>query len=81
MRRILRKMPRLGILLWLSVSAIGCGGTRTVYVKDGEPVRLRKTLHKVPVWVLDKDKKEIPGEVDLQEGWYALPDPGGKKAP
>jgi hypothetical protein len=30
----------------------------------------------VPVWVLDKDGKAVPGKVNIPTGWYALPDPG-----
>jgi hypothetical protein len=48
-------------------------GTRTVLVRPGDPVRIRQTT-RVKVWVCDKDGKEIPGEVDLPEGWWALPD-------
>lgn len=51
----------------------GCG-TRTIYIKNGEPVRLRQTIPKVKVWVTDKNGKETPGTVDLPEGWFSLPD-------
>ena len=54
----------------------GCG-TRTVLVRPGDPVRIRKDV-KAEVWVRDKDGKEVPGSVMLPEGWYALPDPGAK---
>ena len=63
--------------LFASVYLSGCG-TRTVYVPSSEPVRLRSPLKKVKVWVADKDGKEIPGEVDIPEGYYCLPDPGAK---
>lgn len=49
----------------------GCGN-RTIYVKAGDPVRLRKTLKSVPVWVADKDGKFVPGTMDLPEGWWAI---------
>lgn len=39
-------------------------------------MRLRETIKKAPVWVLDSKGEPVPGEVDLQEGWYALPGPG-----
>lgn len=69
-----RKMARAGLCCALAC-LLGCARTRTVYVPDGEPVRLREPLKKVKIWALDKDKKEVPGEMDLPEGWYALPDP------
>jgi hypothetical protein len=58
------------LLLLLS----GCT-PRTIYVPDGEPVRLRKTIRSAPVWVLDSSGKPTPGVMDLPEGWYALPVP------
>lgn len=65
-------------MLFVSVCLSGCG-TRTVLVQPGEPVRLRQPIKKAKVWVADQKGKEIPGEVDLPEGWYALPDPGPKQ--
>jgi predicted secreted protein len=47
--------------------------TRTVYVPDGTPVRLRATIEKAPVWVLDKDGIPIESIMDIPEGWFALP--------
>jgi hypothetical protein len=49
-----------------------------VLPRAGDPVRLRQNVKKVKVWVYDKDGKPVAGEADLPEGWYALPDPGGK---
>ncbi len=73
-------------LLRMALCAMTCAlvclsacGTRTVYVQGSEPVRLRAPLKKVKVWVAAKDGKEIPGEVDIPEGYYCLPDPGVKK--
>jgi len=48
--------------------------TRTVYVPDGTPVRLRETVRNAKVWVLDAHGEPVPGEMDLPEGWYCLPD-------
>ena len=53
----------------------GCG-TRTIYVANGEPVRLRETIRNAKVWVLDVDGKPVAGRMDLPEGWYCLDDPG-----
>ena len=65
----------LPIPLLLIACATGCG-TRTVYIKPGDPVRLRKTISGAEVWAQDKDGKWVAGSVDLSEGWYVLPDPG-----
>ena len=64
-------LPVVVFLLLLT----GCGA-RTIYVKDGEPVRLRQSVKACKVWVADKDGKEVPSTLDVPEGWYALPDPG-----
>jgi hypothetical protein len=56
----------------------GCA-TRTIYVPPGEPVRLAAPIKNAPVWVRDAQGKWVRGRVTLQEGWYALPDPGPEK--
>jgi len=48
---------------------------RVVYVPWGKAVRLRETLKKVKIWVKTEDGKTVPGEIDIPEGWFALPDP------
>jgi hypothetical protein len=64
-------------MIFANVCLSGCG-TRTVLVRPGEPIRIRAET-KAKVWVADKNGKEVPGEVKIPEGWYALPDPGEKK--
>lgn len=66
------------ILLCALVCASGCGRTRVVYVKDGDPVRLRGTIKKAAVWVVGADGVELPSEMDIPDGWWALPDEGPK---
>jgi len=56
----------------LAVFLSGCSA-RTVYVPDGTPVRLRATIRSAKVWVLGEDGKPVAGEMDIPEGWYALP--------
>jgi len=73
--RILWKMV-LVVTVCVSVCLTGCGGVQTIIVPTGEPVRLRQTVKRAKVWVADKDGVEIPGEIDLPEGWWCLPDPG-----
>jgi len=65
----------VALLALCLVSLSGCF-TRTIYVPDGTPVRLRETVRNAKVWVLDKDGNPVAGEMDLPEGWYVLPDPG-----
>ena len=61
------------ILLCCSLALIGCG-TRTVYIPDGQPVKLREALKNVKVWVKTKDGQIEAVEIDVPEGWYILPD-------
>lgn len=70
----------LFVLIFALVFLSGCG-VRTVLVPEGEPVRLRKTIKKAKVWVAAKDGKEVPGEVDLPEGWYAIAPPPAAENP
>lgn len=65
------------IPLLLPMVLAGCSGgapfTRTIYVPDGTPVRLRETIKGAKVWVKDTNGQVVPGEMNLPEGWYALP--------
>lgn len=70
----------LGVCLF---SVAGCLGVskppeiRTVYVKPGDPVRLREAV-RAKVWVRGADGGLQPSEMELPEGWYALADPGSQ---
>lgn len=71
----MRKLLMLVFIVCLS----GCTFfTKTVYVPHGQSVRLRETVKKVDVWVITKDGEIVPGNLDLPDGWYCLPDPGEK---
>lgn len=61
------------ILICFSFAFVGCG-TKTVYVPDGTPVKLRETLKDVKIWVKDADGNTIATTMDIPEGWFALPD-------
>lgn len=61
------------IFLCFSLALVGCG-TRTVYVPDGQPVKLRESLYSVKIWVKDADGNTIATEMDIPEGWFILPD-------
>ena len=69
-----RRRATVLLLAAVVVLASGCG-TRTIYVPDGTPVRLRETIHSAKVWVLDADGKPVASRMDLPEGWYCLPVP------
>lgn len=60
-----------GLLIALTV---GCGSSlfvrRTVYVSDGDVVRLREPV-KAKVWVKVEGQWE-PSEMTIPEGWFAL---------
>ena len=60
-------------LLLCSLLMFGCG-TRTVYIPDGTPVKLRESLKGVKVWVKTKEGEIIATEMDVSEGWFILPD-------
>ena len=65
----------LTVILLLSICPMGgCAfqQTRTVYIQDGQPVRLRETIRNAKVWVPDKDGNPIAAVADLPEGWYCL---------
>ena len=61
------------LLLCAALLVAGCAGTRTIYVPNGQPVKLRATIPQAQVWVLDESGKPTAGVMDLPEGWYCLP--------
>ena len=56
----------------------GCG-TRTVYVQETDPLRLRETIRQAKIWVRDGAGAWVASEADLAEGWYCLSGPSGPK--
>jgi hypothetical protein len=72
------KAARLSLLAICLVSLSGCF-TRVIYVPDGTPVRLRESIKKAKVWVLDKNGQPVASEMDLPEGWFVLPPKPEKK--
>jgi hypothetical protein len=69
---LLRKTLPLLLICGIAFS-LGCG-TRTIYVKKTDPVRLREKLYGVKVWVFDKNGNAVAGVLDLDEGLYVLSD-------
>lgn len=65
----------LALALYLLLTS-GCATARTIYVPDGEPVRLRSTIRRARVWTRLESGEIVAGRMDLPEGWYVLPDPG-----
>ena len=46
---------------------------RTVYVPEGDAVKLRQDVKNVKVWVKTKNDDIVAGKMDLYEGWFCLP--------
>ena len=69
-----------GLLLVTAVVGSGCG-TRAVFIPDGEPVRLREPLMKVPVWVMGADGIPVKSVINVPEGWFIVADPGVDEKP
>jgi hypothetical protein len=80
MLRTLLKLPRRLMMTLLLISLTGCGGTKTVLVPDGDPVRLAEPA-KAKVYVKQADGTEVKSKnsVVLPEGWYCVPPP--RRAP
>lgn len=68
---------KTAIVLALCVVLASCA-TRTIYVPDGTPVRLRETVKGAKVWVLDKNQEPVATKMNIPEGWYTLPVPDGE---
>ena len=66
-----KKLPVIAFLV--AVLALPGCATRTIYVANGEPVRLRETVRNAKVWVLDENGEPTAGVMDLPAGWYCLP--------
>ena len=71
-KRLRAKVRQTWAVVLLCVLVLAGCGTRTIYVADGEPMRLRETIRGAKVWVKDQNGKTIAGRVDLLEGWYCL---------
>jgi len=59
------------------------GKTKVVYVdKDSKPMRIAKKC-KTQVWVKDASGADVKSDndVEIPEGWYALPPPSQPKEP
>jgi hypothetical protein len=74
---MIRSKTVLLVLIFVLVCSQGCG-TRVVLVPPGEPIRLREPV-KAKIWAAGKDGVEVPGEVTIPEGYWALPDSGPQK--
>ena len=74
--RLRRRVRRTWPLALIVVCLLSGCATRTIYIPDRTPVRLRMTVRDARVWVLDKQGQPVPGRMDLPEGWYVLPDDG-----
>ena len=63
-------------LLTISLICTICSGctmfTRTIYVPEGQTVRLRQDVKNVKVWVKEKSGNTAQGRLTLKEGWFVL---------
>ena len=71
--RISKRWGKVALPLLMCLFLTGCVSTKTVYISDGEPVRIRETIKNTKVWTLDADGNPIAGRMDIPAGWYALP--------
>ena len=74
-KRLRARVRQTWAVVLLCVLLVSGCGNRTIYVPEGEPVRLRETIRGAKVWVKDSNGNTVAGRVDLLEGWYALPLP------
>jgi hypothetical protein len=63
-----------GALALCVLALAGCG-VKTIYVPDGEAVRLRQPVKRAKIWVMDANGVPRPSRMTIPEGWYALPVP------
>lgn len=72
LRARVRQMWRTALLaILLLVPLSGCA-VRTIYVPEGTPVRLRETVKRAKVWIMDQSGQTQAADMDLPEGWYCL---------
>lgn len=71
-KRLRAKVRKTWAVAFLCIFFLAGCGTRTIYVADGEPVRLRETIRGAKVWVKDQHGQNVAGKMDLPEGWYCL---------
>lgn len=70
----MRVILRFLALIFCLITIPGCFSfTRTIYVPDGQAVRLRQKVKAVKVWVKTSAGETVAGKMDLHEGWYCLP--------
>ena len=72
-KRLHKRVRETWAVILLGVLLLSGCGARTIYVADGEPVRLRETIRNAKVWVKDQHGQNVAGKMNLPEGWYALP--------
>jgi len=73
-QKIIKSWGKVALpFILMCVFLTGCVSTKTVYISDGEPVRIRETIKNAKVWTLDADGRPVAGKMDIPAGWYALP--------
>ncbi|MBI9017376.1 MAG: hypothetical protein JEZ07_08970 [Phycisphaerae bacterium] len=69
-RKIRQSWPVVLLLLFM-ITITGCVNTRTIYVPDGTPVKLRETVKNVKVWIM-VDGRQQPSTMNIPAGWYCV---------
>lgn len=63
-------------IITIFVASAICSGctmfTRTIYVPEGQTVRLRQDVKNVKVWVKEKSGNTAEGRLTLKEGWFVV---------
>jgi len=67
------KILKRGTLIAILAVFLAACSIRTVYVPQGDAVKLRETVKNVKVWVKTKNDDIVAGKMDLPEGWFCLP--------
>jgi hypothetical protein len=58
------------VIIYFALTA-GCAQlTRTIYVPEGDAIKLRETIEDVKVWVKPANQEAVAGKLTLFEGWY-----------
>jgi len=64
-------MKKIILLFFIALLLAGCTMfTKTVYVPQGDAVKLRETIEKVDVWIKPANTDPIAGNMTIYEGWY-----------
>jgi hypothetical protein len=73
MKRKLRKEGWIKVVTFITLIALaGCATSTTVYITQGDAVRLREDVKNVKVWVKTKEGEKLPSVMTLEEGGFYM---------